>query len=854
MKEDRLNINWETHRKGIKKKEFIVIFSSFFIMFFGFVCDLLVLKGCNFFVVRDINNVSLVSLQIQATITTLTLTIIALLSGNITDSYMGISISAYFLELRPVILKQSRIIILEFAALALSVVFHIVGFYNSVFSCLIASMFIIIMAIFEIYAVFKGRKNSEDEISLYVNYLIEEKDNYLEIGKNFLYDWKKIVVDQSVEEFDFYLQMFFSLINNIFLNHKKTDEINELAESIALFLLTNESANCKCKGVNFVIKFYENVCIWISCNQEVVKEIEGSISLISLVYKELYSAFMAVGVERLERENFQFDDLAEYVFRVVSWIGYLENKHSFEVTAINYIARFLGRFLKVENKKGNIINSSYWKSIIMDNYDYLVYGIPEESKTFYKDSLVLRDFNIIFGYLFDGQLEYVIDGFFLDGISEIYEIKDESLVFKTMLIHCYMYYLAYRESNECIEKNLQENIKKMITEKSVVESINNFYYCLSKKDTLLDDDFENKIRSTLSSYELSPEHCNSKTSIIDGVIRDYCLYVTILISRCSHDNGLLERLLNVQEYSPLLKNSRLEELKKKFVNLHSMFNKENLSDDEVKKKSEEMICIFTSVMKEKYKKYICDIAENIQKDFSVKNIKEREIKKIEEIIIDKFKSYFDYFSKQCGTLETYEKVCVLSIKEPTDMMVNYDCRGDISNYANAKFIEWIIDTLSSHFGVSIIDRNSKFNSDEDFRNYLQSHNYNILVGSRYPFDIIDYQDYDKHNEFISSRDCLFSVARRKGMALRKNSLFLKLNDVIVEISTPSIEDVRVKRSKESGLYVYTTVDGVKLEFEKEDLQKYIYNEYKVVKVYVNVTIGFSDNVDDAVIITRSSEK
>ena len=188
------------------------------------------------------------------------------------------------------------------------------------------------------------------------------------------------------------------------------------------------------------------------------------------------------------------------------------------------------------------------------------------------------------------------------------------------------------------------------------------------------------------------------------------------------------------------------------------------------------------------------------------------------------------------------------------MMVNDDCRGDISNYANAKFIEWIIDTLSSHFGVSIIDRNSKFNSDEDFRNYLQSHNYNILVGSRYPFDIIDYQDYDKHNEFISSRDCLFSVARRKGMALRKNSLFLKLNDVIVEISTPSIEDVRVKRSKESGLYVYTTVDGVKLEFEKEDLQKYIYNEYKVVKVYVNVTIGFSDNVDDAVIITRSSEK
>jgi hypothetical protein len=95
---------------------------------------------------------------------------------------------------------------------------------------------------------------------------------------------------------------------------------------------------------------------------------------------------------------------------------------------------------------------------------------------------------------------------------------------------------------------------------------------------------------------------------------------------------------------------------------------------------------------------------------------------------------------------------------------------------------------------------------------------------------------------------------KKRHGITKKFVILKLNDVIVEISTPSIEDVRVKRSKESVLYVYTTVDGVKLEFEKEDLQKYIYNEYKVVKVYVNVTIGFSDNVDDAVIITRSSEK
>ena len=95
-------MDWDLYRKKIQYKEILVIIFAVLMAVSGVIFDFLVARGCIFLEVNDLNEVSLVLLQIQATITTLTLTIIALLSGNISDFYMGISISAYFLEIRPV--------------------------------------------------------------------------------------------------------------------------------------------------------------------------------------------------------------------------------------------------------------------------------------------------------------------------------------------------------------------------------------------------------------------------------------------------------------------------------------------------------------------------------------------------------------------------------------------------------------------------------------------------------------------------------------------------------------------------------------------------------------------------------
>ena len=187
-------MDWKTCRSKTRKIENSVIAMIVVIFIAGAIFDYFVSKGIVFVYVNDINSLSLTLLQIQAAITTLTITIVALLSGSISDSYMGIPLSMYFLEIRPCILKQKRVICAEFIGLVCSVFMHIFSAYNGVIAIFFASMILILISIFEIYEVFKGRHQTLDEIESYVYNQIETSKECYELGKNLIYDWKNMAV------------------------------------------------------------------------------------------------------------------------------------------------------------------------------------------------------------------------------------------------------------------------------------------------------------------------------------------------------------------------------------------------------------------------------------------------------------------------------------------------------------------------------------------------------------------------------------------------------------------------------------------------------------------------------------
>lgn len=74
----------------------------------GLICDLF---KVSIHLVEDLSSIALTALQIHATISAITIALVALISGSISEEYYGISVSNYYLNIKPVLFKQNVIII-----------------------------------------------------------------------------------------------------------------------------------------------------------------------------------------------------------------------------------------------------------------------------------------------------------------------------------------------------------------------------------------------------------------------------------------------------------------------------------------------------------------------------------------------------------------------------------------------------------------------------------------------------------------------------------------------------------------------------------------------------------------------
>lgn len=840
---------WNNYRDKQKRIEICVVVLSTVFTCFGGLCDYFVSKGIIFIEVANLSSVSLNLLQIQAAIITLTITIIALLSGTISYSYMGIPVSKYLLEIRPYILTQKRIIFVVFIGLAISVFCYLLALYNLVIASFFSSMIYVLLSIFDIYVIFNGKKNITFEIETYFKYLADNGDHRAEFGKNFISDWKLVAPEQSMEEYIFYSDKLFMLISAILTNEKQVQVVNSLAEDMSMFLLTHDSTKCKLRGISFVRKFYYKMCTWIENNQDGARKLDARITLISGVDKAWYEAFNSIEAERIEQEGFEFNYFSEAIIRVASWIDYPGEDTSYRVSSVNGLGRALGYYINNQYKKRNVVDSGYWRSIIAVDSFWNINNVPDGSKSFYKESLVIRDFNVFYGFLINGLHEYVNKRFFIDAMQYPYRITEKEYILRIMLIHCFMYYIAYREGQECVDEELQTLVKEILVDNDVIKEINDFYYRVFENQELFDAGIQRRMESILGIFELQPEHVRVKSMIMPDVIKDYYLYVALIINRYLFQENFLENLLDTKKYYHYLIEQQYAELKKRFAEMREIFEDENISTDEMSKKVDDMLFPFMKVMRKKYKKKIMDDASSAQQNYENNNLGNKIQKSIEELVATKLKNIVDGFDAASDDDKTYNRVRIFRLLDYTR-----DLRAESNripfDYAIANFVGWIISKLLKDFELEQINRNKKFDSDEQYRDYLIKHNYDTLLGSQYVFTFSDYKEYKEHFDFLDAQDCKFVAGGNSGLAMVHNSLKIVLNGISVEISSPAIDEIDVYKNEETGLLVYSPLSDLPLEFEEKELEQYLHDARKKIDIYVDVTIGFKNAHENGVIIIR----
>ncbi|MBP2027305.1 hypothetical protein J2Z35_001099 [Acetoanaerobium pronyense] len=154
------------------------LFFSIIALFSGMLNDLPtvhLIPDCSISKVENFPEFMVAIYQIQATITTLSIALISLMSGVSNETIYGVSISHYIMQMKPKVLKHKNIIIFLLSLILINYFFISFKFYNLVISVFILTIVLIIFMSVEIFEVFKGREPLKKEIGNHI------KGKYTEI-------------------------------------------------------------------------------------------------------------------------------------------------------------------------------------------------------------------------------------------------------------------------------------------------------------------------------------------------------------------------------------------------------------------------------------------------------------------------------------------------------------------------------------------------------------------------------------------------------------------------------------------------------------------------------------------------
>lgn len=90
-------MDWKDLRRRVQKEELRFTILMIVIFFVALAGEILVKNGKTLIYVLDFDSVSLVIIQIQATVQTLSIALLALVTGRSADSYMGVNYNDFSL-------------------------------------------------------------------------------------------------------------------------------------------------------------------------------------------------------------------------------------------------------------------------------------------------------------------------------------------------------------------------------------------------------------------------------------------------------------------------------------------------------------------------------------------------------------------------------------------------------------------------------------------------------------------------------------------------------------------------------------------------------------------------------------
>lgn len=864
-------VNWKSIRKKYFVLEILSVVGIVLCFIIGSVCDWFVaIKGLILIYINDIASFSLTVLQIQATLGALSIAIIALLTGAISDSYMGISVSDYYLNIRPWKLKQKVLIFVSLGLCLFGVFFHSLKLYNLVTGSFVATLIVISISIIEIYSAFGGKNVGNREIEAYINYILESDIDYnkkVNILQNYVLDWKKNIDSQDKESYEKYFDIFQKYLLVLWKSEMggSTMVIQQQCYSMLYCFFGSEKALTKERGIDFLQNIY--LIIWkeiLKCKskEELLNKSKVGFSLFTEIGSEMLQSIDDLSIECVERKLL-FSYFVDSVQRVAVWfiVDEKENCELYRHSVISYeneiselirFSRYIGYYLAKQKQKNSIVNQRIWVNILNRWSAFSSYNIPEDKENIFLKDRVVIYFNYCYGLLLNGHENIVKEGVYFTGINNAIKLNNKYQALFYLLVHCYLYYLAERESEDCITENVKLSAKNILNDVEAKGAFGSLISMLVENAEWLDIEMYKNMRNILKGYELYPKYFSAKRMIIEDVVTDFYIFLILFMDHEYYLPELLERNISDTITYRYVSTGQEVETKRMFTNLFKLIFVGNKIDTRIDVEVGLLYDKLEKFVKKKQKEKYVELAKEAQQKYEA-TINEEEIR--EKIKINVAKRLGEKFSPILVNEDTKNgliKIRLLTLHENTSFL-SQESIAECYSHMEGRFLYGIMMFLYRRKAIEFRDRFDDFLDDREYMNYLETNQLNTLLGSQFILSNRNYKYASEFKRFIEQYETIYTSFVNEGLALKDNAISVCLHDVNVSIHPARLQETEVKWNKETGKYTYSIANGLPIDFDEKELQEYLYNNKKVINITAKVSVQIN-HIPAGIILTGKRKK
>ena len=798
-----------------EKQERIALGAIVALLLYGIIAEIINLKGHNLITVVNFQSVSLTIIQVEAVLFGLTISLVALLSGKMGESYLGINYADYLLNLKPRIFHQKRVIFVLLFMLVISLAFHMARLYNLVCSTFLCSCILIWLSTSNIYTAYSGKVKMDQKIQSYFEQQIQdenEKENNTrrkDLLANFLAEWKSCISEQENGIYLEYLHEFALLFDCMIKHDSERIALSDTCTALAKTMLV--SPETYGRGIAFVYWCYERTASFVYRNHESIKGNRNPFYLLNAVYLELSNAAKQIPITLLE-EQFRWDTFAENAAIVCCNLGPETTDGYNEGYIIECLGRVFGAIVANNPEK----NEQVWGESLTKHY--ICYN---------KDSLHNEDCirilaNYRFNYihsLIDGGESRLLTKFLFTDHYQFYKIDSDFAVL-LLKVYCYLFYLAHYETATYAEQNLLDYAGKILDRRETKKSFRDLITYLEEHDVnidtayyadinVLNGNISQRMETELRHVEKIPRIGPAKLLVFDTVTRDFVIFLMTVLAKRADQPSVLKSVIPDNEASSyfihyIREGNRKEQLSWFLALLDDPGeNKPDLVED--------LYLFLEKVIRERYKQAVLNEAEQIRSDESrnYNNLTES----IEEYLHDKMKPILSDENIVC------REICLFTVNLRTEILLK-EILKDYFDYIACSILLAIYDQIKER-GTKH-NRNEAFEDDDHLLNYLRNRKEtHIILGTEYVLKPKKYRLYEDFRDVLEHSDHSTWGSGDLVLLVRKGSIAITIKDIRIEESIETIEDSKAVFDKETGLYTYEPSVGMPIEMTEAELTSYL---------------------------------